>query len=216
MKGLVVAGIGTEVGKTVISAVLCEALEADYWKPIASGTDDGPPDGEIVAGLIQRGSERVHPTRYLFRKSLSPHIAAAMEGVEIQISDLQLPETSAPLVVELAGGVFVPINDSATNLDLLQAFGLPVVVVSKHYLGSINHTLLTLEVLRSRGCQVLGVIFNGEELPDTERIIVQLGRVKVLGRVPSLKSLSSSQIIGNAGKAFSATKADLEALFEFL
>lgn len=194
MGGVCIAGIGTEVGKTVVSAILCEALGADYWKPVASGLEDGPSDSEIVSSLIGDAAKRVHPSRYLFGKSLSPHIAAALEGVTIAISELSAPATERPLVVELAGGVLVPLNDEHTNLDLIERLGLPVVVVSRHYLGSINHTLLTLGALRSRGVAIKGIIFNGQELPDTERIIVQHGQVEVLGRVPHIQGLSAGSV----------------------
>jgi dethiobiotin synthetase len=190
MGGLCVAGIGTEVGKTVVSAVLCEALRADYWKPVGSGLEDGPGDSEVLSSLIENAGDRVHPSRYLFAKSLSPHIAAALEGVTISLSELQAPQTERPLIVELAGGVYVPLNDEHTNLDLITSLGFPVVVVSRHYLGSINHTLLTVEALRSRGVTLQGVIFNGQELPDTERIICQHGRVDVLGRIPHMQEVS--------------------------
>jgi dethiobiotin synthetase len=173
---------------------LCEATGADYWKPVASGLEDGPSDSEIVSSLIQDAVRRIHPSRYLFAKSLSPHIAAALEGVTIALSELHAPATERPLIVELAGGVLVPLNDEHTNLDLIVRLGLPVVVVSRHYLGSINHTLLTLEVLRSRGATIRGVIFNGQELPDTERIIARHGRVEILGRVPQLEELSAASV----------------------
>jgi dethiobiotin synthetase len=198
MGGVCVAGIGTEVGKTVVSAILCEALGAEYWKPVASGLEDGPSDSDIVSSLIADAGNRIHPSRYLFAKSLSPHIAAALEGVTIDLSELSIPATERPLVVELAGGVLVPLNDEHTNLDLIVNLGLPVVVVSRHYLGSINHTLLTLEVLRSRGVAIRGIVFNGQELPDTERIIARLGKVEVLGRVPHLEELSRTSIHAQA------------------
>lgn len=194
MKGLCVAGIGTEVGKTVASAAICEALGWDYWKPVASGLADGPGDGEIITSLIHNGSQRVHPSRYLFARSLSPHVASALEGVTIALDELQMPQSTRPIVVELAGGVFVPLNDKDTNLDLITSLKLPVVVVSRHYLGSINHTLLTLDALRNRGISVHGVIFNGEELPDTERIICAMGRVEIRGRIPQLAEVSCASV----------------------
>jgi dethiobiotin synthetase len=194
VKGLCVAGIGTEVGKTVASAVVCEALGWDYWKPVASGLADGPGDGEIITSLIENGRERVHPSRYLFARSLSPHVASALEGVTIALDELQMPRSTRSIVVELAGGVFVPLNDQHTNLDLITALKLPAVVVSRHYLGSINHTLLTLEALRHRELSVHGVIFNGEELPDTERIICTMGRVQRLGRIPQLAEVSYASV----------------------
>lgn len=194
MRGITVAGIGTEVGKSVASAVLCEALGARYWKPIASGRNDSPAESKTVASLISAGEERIFPERYFFGASLSPHIAARMEGAEVTLREVVLPECEEPLVVELAGGVFVPLSDSLTNLDLISHIGFPVVVVSRHYLGSINHTLLTLDALKRRDVSVLGVLFNGEELPDTERIIERMGGVPILGRIPLLGEVSPDSI----------------------
>jgi dethiobiotin synthetase len=194
MKGLIVAGIGTEVGKSVASAVLCEALGWSYWKPLASGLNDGPSESATVGALLSNSEGRVFPERYLFGASLSPHIAASMEGVTISLEELRLPESRSPIVVELAGGVMVPLNDAVTNLDLICHLNLPVVVVSRHYLGSINHTLLTLDVLRSRDIPIYGVLFNGEELPDTERIIERLSGVRVLGRIPSLPHVTRESV----------------------
>jgi len=194
LPGVIVAGIGTEVGKTVISAILCEVMGARYWKPIASGSEDGPAESVVVSRLISDGAQRIFSERYLLRKSLSPHVAAALEGVEVSLEEFSLPVCDAPLVVELAGGVMVPLNDRATNLDLIKRLGLPVVLVSRHYLGSINHTLLTLFALRSHNIPVKGVVFNGEELPDTERIITTMGDVSVIGRVPSFGEVSLSSL----------------------
>jgi dethiobiotin synthetase len=193
-RGVVVAGIGTEVGKTVTSAILCEVMGARYWKPIASGSDDGPAESVVVSRLLKNGAQRIFNERYLLRKSLSPHIAAALEGVEVSLDQFTLPVCEAPLVVELAGGIMVPLNDRATNLDLIRRLGLPVVVVSRHYLGSINHTLLTLFALRAHNIPVKGIVFNGEELPDTERIITTKGDVSVIGRIPSFGEVSQSTI----------------------
>ena len=193
-ESVIVAGIGTDVGKTVVSSILCEVLSARYWKPIASGSDDGPAESVCVARLLKNGAERIFSERYLFKKSLSPHVAAAMEGVEVSLDEFSLPVCDEPLVVELAGGVMVPLNDRSTNLDLIKRLQLPVVVVSRHYLGSINHTLLTLAALRHEKIPVTGVIFNGEELPDTERIISTLGDVAVIGRVPMFGVVSPESI----------------------
>ena len=149
MRGLIIAGIGTDVGKTVVSAVVCEALNADYWKPLASGLDTAKGDDESVAALIKNGKDRVHPSTYRFKRALSPHIAAALEGETICLERLMLPSSDRPIVVELAGGVLVPLSDDYTNMELIAKLDLPVLVVSRHYLGSINHTLLTIEALRA-------------------------------------------------------------------
>lgn len=192
--GVIVAGIGTEVGKTVISAILCEVMGARYWKPIASGADDGPAESVAVSRLIKNGAQRIFSERYFLRKSLSPHIAAALDGIEVSLDEFNLPVCDAPIVVELAGGVMVPLNDRVTNVDLIKRLNLPVVVVSRHYLGSINHTLLTLFALRAQDIPVKGVVFNGDELPDTERIITKMGDVAVIGRVPALCEVSQNSI----------------------
>jgi dethiobiotin synthetase len=191
---LVVAGIGTDVGKTVVSAVLCRTLQADYWKPVASGTEDGPVDHQVMSSLLAGTDSKIHPCAYVFRKSLSPHIAAKLDGDEISLERIQVPQTDRPIIIELAGGLAVPLNDSSTNLDLLTVWSFPVVVVSRHYLGSINHTLLTLEALQNRDIPVAGIIFNGEELPDTERIIERLGKVPVWGRIPMLSRVTAQSV----------------------
>jgi dethiobiotin synthetase len=195
MRGVIVAGIGTEVGKTLVAVALCERLHAMYWKPVASGSEDGPTDDLLAKRLLRGGDERVLPTTYSFTKSLSPHVAARLDGQAIELANLRLPLSSTPIVVELAGGVAVPLNDRETNLDLIQKLALPVVVVSRHYLGSINHSLLTIEALRMRGVAIAGIIFNGDELPDTERIILQLAGVRCLGRVPNLKQVDSDALV---------------------
>jgi len=194
VKGLVVAGIGTDVGKTVVSAAFCVALQADYWKPVLSGVATAAGDDEVIQYLLGEHGARIHPCAYRFKAPLSPHVAAAQEGVAISLEKFELPESDRPIVVELAGGVLVPMSDEFTNMELVGRFDLPVVVVSRHYLGSINHTLLTLEALRSRGVPVMGVVFNGEELPDSERIIERMGEVRVLGRIPSLAEVTPETI----------------------
>ena len=194
MRSLVVAGIGTDVGKTVVSAVLCQSLKADYWKPVVSGTSEGKVDDEIIHELLGEKT-RVHPCGYRLSEPLSPHIAARIDGTEIDTANLSVPETSNRLVIELAGGVLVPLNDSQTNLDLLQQWQAPVVVVSRHYLGSINHTLLTLNVLQSKKLNVAGIVFVGEELPDTEAVITRLANVPTLGTLPMVDKVNSEAII---------------------
>jgi dethiobiotin synthetase len=194
-QAIVVAGIGTDVGKTVASAVICETLGADYWKPVASGTDDGPVDHQIMATLLDNGPARIHEPRYVFGRSLSPHVAAELEGRAIAPDELvSIPQSERPLVIELAGGVLVPLNDTTTNLDLVVKWKVPVIIVSRHYLGSINHTLLTVEILKAKGVKIAGIIFNGEELPDTERIITKMSAVPVLGRIPKLESVTEEAV----------------------
>ncbi|WP_234736485.1 dethiobiotin synthase [Tellurirhabdus bombi] len=178
----VVAGISTEIGKTVTSAILVEALRADYWKPIQSGavTDS---DKATVRNLISNAASQFHPEAYLLTEPLSPHAAAAIDGVEISLDQLNVPATENHLVIELAGGLMVPLNNRDLNIDLVQRWGLPVVLVSKNYLGSINHTLLSIEALKSRNIPTLGIIFNGESVPATEDFILNYSGLPCLGRV---------------------------------
>jgi dethiobiotin synthetase len=199
MKTLCVAGIGTLVGKTVVSAVLCERLGAQYWKPIGSGGDDDR-DPETIERLITKGRERIVPSAYYFRAPLSPHVAAAMEGTTVDIAKLSLPIVNTPLVVELAGGLMVPLSDDLTNMDLLRLWRCPVVLVSRHYLGSINHTLLSIDALRHAGIELAGLVFNGRELPDSERIIVRRSRARVLGRIPELDKVNAETISNVVGE----------------
>ena len=195
MKALVVAGIGTDVGKTLVSAVLCQALGADYWKPVQSGVEDGPSDAETVRGLVSNPAVHVHPSVYTLRRSLSPHAAAAIDGVTIELNKLSPPETRRPLVIELAGGVMVPLTNTHTSLDLISALGCPVAVVSRHYLGSINHTLLTVLALQSRDIPIAGLIFTGgHELPQTESVIEGLTKLPVLARIPHLDQVNSASV----------------------
>jgi len=154
----IVAGIGTEIGKTVVSAILVEALQADYWKPIQSGALEDS-DTETVRQLISNSRSRFHPEAYRLREPLSPHAAAAIDGVTIALENLVIPETDNSLIIELAGGLMVPLNDTDLNIDFVQQTGLPVVLVSRNYLGSINHTLLSVDALKNRQIPIMGFDF---------------------------------------------------------
>jgi dethiobiotin synthetase len=186
MRGVCVAGIGTGVGKTVVAASICACFGADYWKPIQSGVAVESGDSAVVAQLLAESNSCVHPPAYSFNQPLSPHVAAQLDGKVVDCASLTLPSTEHPLVVELAGGIMVPLNGSATNLDLIIAWGLPVVLVSRHYLGSINHTLLSIAALRQAQVSIAGIVFNGEELPETEPIIQQHSGVRVFARMPEV------------------------------
>ncbi len=178
----IIAGIGTEIGKTVVSAVLVEALQADYWKPIQSGslTDS---DTETVRGLISNRRSEFHPEAYCLTQPLSPHAAAEADGVTIDPTHICLPQTENTLIVELAGGLLVPLNNQFLNIDLVQQLALPVVLVSKNYLGSINHTLLSIEACRSRQIPVLGIVFTGATVAATESLILTYTGLPCLGRI---------------------------------
>lgn len=168
---LIVAGISTEVGKTVAAAVLTEALQADYWKPIQSGY---PPDSdtERVRSLVQNSRSRFHPEAYRLREPLSPHAAAAAEGITLDPAQLIPPQTTNALITELAGGLMVPITTTYLTIDLVEHLGWPVVLVTRNYLGSINHTLLSVEALTRRQIPIAGLIINGPDVPATESVLL--------------------------------------------
>ncbi|MCZ2356042.1 MAG: dethiobiotin synthase [Bacteroidia bacterium] len=179
-----VTGIGTGVGKTVISSILTCGLNAIYWKPVQAGRDPET-DTETVKRLTGRLEHFFLPEFKILQAPESPHAAARKEGIHLSIQDIILPEPgNLPLVVEGAGGVLVPINERETYRDLMMKWNIPVVLVSRFYLGSINHTLLSIEALRSRNIPIKGIVFNGEHNPESERVIVGLTGIRVLGRVP--------------------------------
>jgi dethiobiotin synthetase len=167
---LFITGIGTGVGKTIVSAILVEKLQADYWKPIQSGDLDNS-DTMTVRSLVSNSKTTFHPEAYRLTQPFSPHKSAALDGITIDPSKIVMPPTENQLVIEGAGGLFVPLNDHFFMIDLIQQFNAEVVLVVKHYLGSINHTLLSLEALKSRGITIRMVVFNGDRDEDSERVI---------------------------------------------
>jgi dethiobiotin synthetase len=177
-----VTGNDTEVGKTIISAILVQALGADYWKPVQAGGEES--DTEIVRSLVTNSRSNFHVEKFVLSQPMSPHAAAAIDGVELTMDRFGLPDTLNDLVIEGAGGVLVPLNNQDMVIDLIAAFDARAVVVSKNYLGSINHTLLTLEALKRRSIPIAGVIFNGEQNVESEQIIERISAVPVLGRIP--------------------------------
>ncbi|WP_222982034.1 dethiobiotin synthase [Flagellimonas meishanensis] len=177
---LFVTGISTEVGKTVASAIVVEALEADYWKPVQAG-DLEHSDSHKIKELISNKKTKIHKNSYDLHTPMSPHAAAAIDGITIKLEHIQPPITDNHLVIEGAGGLLVPLNNTDTILDLIQP-DYKVIVVSRHYLGSINHTLLTLERLLVKKFKV-GIIFSGDEHPSTESIILGKTDVVFLGRI---------------------------------
>ena len=195
---LIVAGIGTEVGKTVASAVLVEALKADYWKPIQSGALDDS-DTETVRRLVRNPVTRFHPEAYRLTQPLSPHAAAELDGVRIELSGIKAPQTDNALVIELAGGLMVPLNDHDLTIDWVAQSGLPVVLVSRNYLGSINHTLLSVEACRSRRIPILGIIFNGPAVPATETFVLNYTGLPCIGRIGQEQIITQKIIKKYAG-----------------
>jgi dethiobiotin synthetase/malonyl-CoA O-methyltransferase len=181
-----VTGTDTDAGKTVASAWLCLHTGADYWKPVQSGH---PPDSDSDTVATLSGA-RVHPERYQLRAPLSPQEAAAKEGLRLELDDFAIPATNRPLVIEGAGGVLVPLNDSNTMLDLMVRFAAPVIVVARSGLGTINHTCLTLAALRARHLPVLGVILTGPLNAANRAAIEHFGNASVLAEIPRLDPLN--------------------------
>ena len=178
---LFITGISTDVGKTVASAIIVEALQADYWKPIQAG-DLEHSDTHKVQSLITNTQSQFHPNSYALQTPASPHLAAAKDGITIDLKQIKEPQTTNHLVIEGAGGILVPLNDTESVVDIIQP-DYKVIVVSRHYLGSINHTLLTVEALQNRKIQVAGIIFSGEENTSSEQIILNRTGVICIGRI---------------------------------
>ncbi|MHA1539227.1 MAG: dethiobiotin synthase [Alphaproteobacteria bacterium] len=184
-KAFFVTGTNTGIGKTIASAALCRALDADYYKPVQSGIADGDDDCKVVQDLTGLSDARIHRPIYALQAPLSPHEAARLEGVEIDLDKLTLPDIDGRnLIVEGAGGVLVPLNDDALMIDLMAKMNLPVVIVASSGLGTINHTLLTIEALRHREIEIAGVILNGDSSPANKKAIEVYGNVKVIGEIP--------------------------------
>jgi len=179
-KNIFVTGISTEVGKTLISAILVEALNADYWKPIQAGELEFS-DVDTVKSLVSNSISKFHSITYALNTPMSPHASADIDGVLVETDKIVSPETQNHLIIEGAGGILVPINSEETILDIIPQEST-VVVVSRHYLGSINHTLMTLELLKQKGFKI-ALIFSGNEHKSTEDIIKKMSGVKVIGRV---------------------------------
>lgn len=195
---LVVTGTDTDIGKTVFAAALAGALGATYWKPVQAGRDEqGRGDRERVAELA---GVATLPPAYDLATPASPHIAAEFDGVTIDPARLALPTVAGPLVVEGAGGVLVPLNRERLYADQFAAWALPVVLVARTQLGTINHSLLSIEALRARGISIAGVAFVGDAVEDSEAIVCTLGRVKRLGRLPHIEPLDRA----NLARAFAA------------
>ena len=178
---LFITGIGTDVGKTIASAIVTEALEADYWKPIQAGDLDNS-DSHKVLRYLSNDKTIIHDNAYALNTPASPHLAAEMDGIVIDLKKISTPKTKNHLVIEGAGGILVPLNSNDCVIDLIQK-DYKVILVSRHYLGSINHTLLTVETLKSRNINIAGIIFSGDENTATEKIILNKTQLNCIGRI---------------------------------
>ncbi|YCI06699.1 dethiobiotin synthase (plasmid) [Ensifer sp. D2-11] len=186
---MVVTGTDTGIGKTVFAAALTDALAGCYWKPVQSGLD-GETDRETVRRLGQIAPDRILSEAYRLTTPASPHFSAKLDGVTILPHGLSPPETDAPLVIEGAGGLMVPLTEQTVFADVFARWRIPVVLCARTALGTINHTLLSLEALRARAIPIVGVAFIGDEQADTQGTIAALGRARVLGRLPRLDPLT--------------------------
>jgi dethiobiotin synthetase len=179
MKKYFITGIGTDVGKTIISAVITEALKADYWKPVQAGSLDNT-DTDVVKRLVRNTVSQFHPETYKFKMSASPHQAAEAEGINVDPNMFVIPETSNSLIIEGAGGLMVPLSENFLMLDLIKKLEAEVILVSMNYLGSINHTLLSVEALKSRNINIKGIVFNGNRDEEGERFILTSTKLNCL------------------------------------
>ncbi|WP_127091885.1 dethiobiotin synthase [Aquabacter cavernae] len=200
MSRLIVTGTDTGIGKTVFSAALAAALGAFYWKPVQSGLEEAT-DSETVTRVGGVPAARILPEAYRLQLPASPHLAAEAEGVEIDPDRLVLP-LHDPLVVEGAGGLMVPLTRRLLTIDLFARWGLPVVLCARTTLGTINHTLLSVEALKARGIPVKGIAFIGEEMADSQAVIAAFSGVKVLGRLPPIAPLTPDAVAAAFGQAF--------------
>jgi len=190
---IIVTGTDTGVGKTIFAAALAGALRGFYWKPIQAGLQEET-DRETVLRLSGLPEERMLIEAYRLKTPASPHLAAAIDGVAIDPQVLVLPRTDGPLVVEGAGGLLTPLTREITYIDVIARWRAPVVLCARTTLGTINHSLLSIEALRARGIAILGIVFIGDENAESERIIADMGRVQRLGRLPHLAPLSGDTL----------------------
>jgi dethiobiotin synthetase len=182
MRKIFITGIGTGVGKTIVSAIVTEALQADYWKPLQTGSGEGK-DSDTIEKLISNNKTKIHPEAFCLSKPASPFAAAEEAGIKIEIKNIVLPQTDNVLVIEGAGGLMVPINEEELMIDMIEQWDAEVILVSQNYLGSINHTMLSCMALADRKLKVLGIVYNGEDNLMAERSILSFCDFPVIGRI---------------------------------
>ena len=188
----VVTGIGTDVGKTIVSAILCESLQFNYWKPLQAGTEPQT-DTQLVTRLISE-SLTCYPEYDILKEPMSPHAAANLEGKNINLKSIEIPRSDGGLIIEGAGGLMVPINNQQTYADLFQDWNLPVILGSSYYLGSIHHTLATITCLKHFGIPIRGIIFNGEPTESSKNVILEMTGVELLAEIPKLEEIHRGSI----------------------
>lgn len=193
MHKIIVAGSGTDVGKTIVSAILVTLMKGDYWKPIQCGEEENS-DTVIIKQLIDTTKHQVFSPAYSLKAPLSPHHAARLEDVSINVDTIVPPKTTRPLIIESVGGIFVPLTPKTLSLDLFKSWDSQWIVVSKHYLGSINHTMLTLHALKQQNISIAGLIFNGHPNPASEEVILEISKLPLLGRLLPEKNIDQQTI----------------------
>ncbi len=190
---IVVCGTDTDVGKTIISSLLVQGLNAIYWKPIQSGMEDGG-DTHKLHEILTLPQKRYLPEKYKFKAAVSPHWAAEQENTVIDPQQIRLPNTKQHLIIEMAGGVMVPLNRNYLQIDLLKEWKLPIILVARSGLGTLNHTLLTLEALKTRSIPTLGIILNGELHKDNPKTLEQFSGIPIIAQLPKLASISAKSL----------------------
>jgi dethiobiotin synthetase len=195
---IAILGIHTGIGKTIASAVIAEAINADYWKPVQAGTEEV--DVALVRQLLTDGANRVHDEAIILSQPMSPHAAAAIDGIEIDYTKFTWPKTDKILLVETAGGILSPMSSTTTMADFVQHYQLPAILIVQNYLGSINHTLLSIEVLKSRGIKLLGIVMNGAANESSESFIEQYSKTPIIARIPHFDTLDNNAVSKRSGE----------------
>lgn len=190
---LIIAGIHTGIGKTLCSAILCEAWGYDYWKPIQAGDLDNS-DSIFIKNHVSNSKCTIHPEAYRFQTAASPHFAADTEGVVIEKEKLKMPETNNNLIVETAGGIMSPLGKNFLNIDLIKHLNLPVVLVSENYLGSINHTLMSVFALKQQQILIKGIVFNGDVVQSSVDYILEYTELPLLFSIPRIADLNKENV----------------------
>jgi len=194
MRKIFVTGIGTDIGKTVVSAIIVEALKADFWKPVQSGTYYTT-DSQKIKLWISNTKTVIHPEAYSLKEHKSPHEAAEGEGVNIELDKINLPQTDNTLVIEGAGGVMVPLNKKEFIIDLIKKFDAETIIVIQNYLGSINHSLLTIDALKQRGIKILGLVFNGPPHDPSKDIILNYSKLPFIAWISKESEINKEVIL---------------------
>tara|TARA_B100000902_G_scaffold14692_1_gene17767 strand:+ start:222 stop:866 length:645 start_codon:yes stop_codon:yes gene_type:complete len=190
---IIVCGTDTDVGKTIVSSFLVQGLKGVYWKPIQSGTEEGT-DTKTVCKLLDLEPERCLPERYKFKAPVSPHWAAEKESRHIDPNNLNVPNLDKLIIIETAGGLMVPLNRNWLQIDQLKVWGAPIILVARTGLGTLNHTLLSLEALKNRNINVLGIVLNGPPHTDNPKTLEQFGDTKILARLPIFEEINAKSL----------------------